>query len=154
MEEIGTRFYGVPPNFIGLTEKQTSWGTGLEEQSLALLRYTLLTHIVRMETAHSMLTPRGQFLRMNQRGLQRADSKSESQVFAQKLEHGIVSRNEWRAYEDMPPVPGGDRYMIPANMELLEPNGQKAEPPAPVVTEEPPPSPNGNGRVIVPTGGA
>ena len=113
VEDIATRFYGVPPNFVGLTEKQTSWGTGLEEQSLAFLRYTLLPHIVRLETGLSLLTPRGQFVRLNQRGLIRADSETESRILAQQLEHGVITFNRWRELQDQPPRPGGDRYIDP-----------------------------------------
>lgn len=154
VEEIGTRFFGVPPNFIGLTEKQSSWGPGLEQQSIALLRYTLQTHILRLEWAHTSLVPRGQFLRLNPKRMLEADMETEARVLAQKLEHGVINRNKWRSFDDEPPVPGGDRYMIPGNMELLEPDGTKTEPAPPAASEpEPPPSPNGNGRVIVPTGG-
>lgn len=144
VEEIGTRFYGVPPNFIGLTEKQSSWGPGLEQQSIALLRFTLLTHIRRLEWAHTKLVPRGQFHRINTRGLLRGDTETESRVMSQKLEHGVINRDEWRAFEDLPPVPGGTRYMIPGNMKLLGSDGLPDEPAEP---EEVAPSPNGNGRV-------
>lgn len=148
VEDIATRFYGVPPNFVGLTEKQTSWGTGLEQQSLGFVRFTLLPHIVRVETALSQLTPRGQFIRLNQRGLIRADSETESKILAQQLEHGVISFNRWRELMDEQPRPGGDRYMIPANMQILEPNGTTPKVPT---TTQPPPSPNGNGQVQVPT---
>jgi HK97 family phage portal protein len=150
VEDIATRFFGVPPNFVGLTEKQTSWGTGLEQQSLGFVRFTLLPHIVRLETGLSQLTPRGQFIRLNQRGLIRADSETESKILAQQLEHGVISFNRWRELMDEPPRPGGDRYMVPGNMELLESDGLKKEPqPVPPALAEAPPSPNGNGRVTV-----
>jgi HK97 family phage portal protein len=152
VEDIATRFYGVPPQFVGLTEKQTSWGTGLEEQSLAFVRFTLLPHIVRLETALSQLTPLGQFIRFNQRGLVRADSKTEGDILTQRLQNGVLSFNDFLAKFDEPPRPGGDRYMIPANMELLEADGSKAKAPVPPGLDEPTPSPNGNGRVIVPAG--
>jgi HK97 family phage portal protein len=150
VEDIATRFFGVPPQFVGLTEKQTSWGTGLEQQSLGFVRFTLLPHIVRLESAFSSLLPRGQFIRLNQRGLVRADSETESKILAQQLEHGVITFNRWRELMDEPPRPGGDRYMIPLNMQLLNTAGV-AEP-TPQSEQEPPPSPNGNGRVTVPVG--
>lgn len=153
VEDIASRFFGVPPNFVGLTEKQTSWGTGLQEQSLAFLRFTLLPHLVRFETAFTSLLPRGQFTRLNQRALLRADMKTEAEVLAMKLQNGVINFNRWLELEDEPPRPGGNRYMIPANMELLEPSGEKTEPAVPASTPEPTPSPNGNGRVTVPVGG-
>jgi len=35
------RFFGVPPFLMMETEKSTSWGTGLEQQSLGFVRYDL-----------------------------------------------------------------------------------------------------------------
>jgi HK97 family phage portal protein len=147
VEEIASRIYGVPPHMIGMTEKQTSWGTGIEQQSIGFVRFTLLPEIIRFETAMSQLMPRGQFLRLNQRGLVRADSETESKVLVQQLLNGIRNRNEVRALFDEPPVPGGDRYMIPLNEQVLPANGL-AEPPA-----EEAPSPSGNGRAPANVGG-
>jgi len=95
------------------------------------------------EQAMSQLLVRGQELKLNQRGLLRADSKTEAQVLTTLEQNGIVSRNEVRALYDMPPVPGGDRFILPLNMQILQPNGQ-AEP-APVTTP-PASNPNGNGN--------
>jgi HK97 family phage portal protein len=40
VEEI-CRFFGVPPFMIGHTEKSTSWGSGLEQQTLGFQKFTL-----------------------------------------------------------------------------------------------------------------
>lgn len=149
VEEIASRIYGVPPHMVGLTEKQTSWGTGIEQQATGFVRFTLLPHIIRLESALSMLLPRGQFVRLNQRGLLRADSQVETDVMVKQLLNGIRNRNEIRALLDEPPVPGGDRFMVPLNEQILPSNGLAVQPaPAPA------PSPgNGNGAVPAPTGG-
>ncbi len=34
-------FYGVPPHLLGLTTKTTSWGSGIEQQGIAFVAYTL-----------------------------------------------------------------------------------------------------------------
>jgi HK97 family phage portal protein len=154
VEDIGARFFGVPASLIGLGDKQSNWGTGVEAQALGLLRFTLLRHIGRIESAHTALVPRGQFHRLNQRGLLRADARTEGELLTQRLQNGTLSFNDFLAKYDEPARPGGDRYMIPANMELLEPNGEKKEKaPQLALPGEPTPSPNGNGRVTVPTGG-
>jgi HK97 family phage portal protein len=134
MEDIASRVYGVPPHLVGLTEKQTSWGTGVEQQGIAFVRYTLMPHIVRIETALSSLLPRGQFVKLNQRELLRADSKTEAEVLNSQLQSGVINRNEYRALYDRPPVPGGDRFILPLNMQILQPNGQTEPEP---VTQQP-----------------
>lgn len=145
VEDVATRFYGVPPHLVGLTEKQTSWGTGVAEQGISLYRYTLKGHLTRFETAMSTLLPRGQFLRLNHRALLEADPKTEAGILETELRNGVINFDYWRAKLDLPPRPGGNRYTVPANNQLiLEPNGLPAE------TVQPPdlstPSPNGNGQ--------
>jgi HK97 family phage portal protein len=132
VEDIASRIYGVPPHLVGLTEKQTSWGTGVEQQGIAFVRYTLMPHIVRIETALSSLLPRGQFVKLNQRELLRADSKTEAEVLNSKLERGVIDWAEYRALEDLPPRPGDNRRILLAGMQVLPPN---AEPPAPVTPQ-------------------
>jgi HK97 family phage portal protein len=150
VEDIA-RWYGVPAHMVGLEEKNTSWGTGIEAQSLGFVRFTLLPWIELFEQAMSQLLVRGQELKLNQRGLLRADSKTEAEVLVLLSNNGIVNRNEVRALYDKPPVPGGDRFILPLNMQILQSNGQ-AEP-APVTpppASEPSPNGNGNGQASLP----
>jgi len=143
VEDIATRVFGVPPHLVGLTEKQTSWGTGVAEQGIALYRYTLKSHLTRFETAMSTLLPRGQFLRLNHRALLEADPKTEAAILETELRNGVINFDYWRAKLDLEPRAGGNRYMIPANNQtILEPNGLPPE-------KQPVPafgSPNGNGQ--------
>jgi HK97 family phage portal protein len=144
VEDIASRIYGIPPHLVGLTEKQTSWGTGVEQQGIGLYRFTLKGHLTRFETAMSQLLPRGQFLRLNHRALVEADSKTEAEILQTQLQNGVINPNHWRAILDEPPRPGGDRYMVPMNMQILEANGKPPEkaPPPDFGT----PAPNGNGQ--------
>jgi HK97 family phage portal protein len=143
--DIATRFYGVPPHLVGLTEKQTSWGTGVAEQGIALYRFTLKGHLTRFEAAMSQLLPRGQFLRLNHRALLEADPKTEAEILEIELRNGVINFDYWRSKLDLEPRPGGSRYMIPANnQQILEPNGLPPE--KQPVPDFGTPSPNGNGR--------
>jgi HK97 family phage portal protein len=150
VEEIASRVYGIPPHMVGLTEKQTSWGTGIEAQATGFLRFTLLPWLVRFESAMSQLLPRGQFVHLNQRGLLRADSATETDTLVKQLQAGVINVDTFRALLDLEPRPGGDRYMIPMNFQVLEANGKppKAKP-APDIA-----LPTGNGQVATPNGGA
>lgn len=136
VEDIASRIYGIPPHLVGLTEKQTSWGTGVEQQGIGLYRFTLRGHIIRLESALSQLVPRGNFLRLNPRALLEADSETEAKVLQMELQNGVISRNDWRAILDKPPISGGDRMILPLNFQILTPGG----------TAIPAPAPNPNGQ--------
>ena len=113
VEEI-CRFFGVPPHMVGHTEKVTSWGTGLEQQTLGFQKFTLRRRLKRIEQAleKQLLTARdrvdGITIEFNLEGLLRADSKSRSEFYASGLQNGWFTINEVRALENMPPVAGGE----------------------------------------------
>lgn len=108
------RFFGVPPHMIGHTEKSTSWGTGLEQQTLAFQKFTLRRRIKRLEQAieKQLLTPaergRGLTVEFNLEGLLRADSASRAKFYQTMTMIGGMTINEVRRLENLPPVEGGD----------------------------------------------
>lgn len=113
VEEI-CRFFGVPPFMIGHTEKSTSWGTGLEQQTLGFQKFTLRRRLKRIEQAleKQLLTARdrsqGITIEFNLEGLLRADSKARADFYARMSGIGAMTINEIRALENLPPVEGGD----------------------------------------------
>lgn len=113
VEEV-CRFFGVPPHMVGHTEKTSSWGTGIEQQTLAFQKFTLRRRIKRIEQAcmKALLTPedlsRGVTIEFNLEGLLRADSAARAQFYASGLQNGWLTINEVRQYENKPPVQGGD----------------------------------------------
>ena len=113
IEEI-CRLFGVPPHMIGHTEKSTSWGTGLEQQTLAFQKFTLRRRIKRLEQAieKQLLTPaergRGVTVEFNLEGLLRADSASRAKFYQTMTMIGAMTINEVRALENLPRVEGGD----------------------------------------------
>lgn len=124
VEDIASRIYGIPAFLVGLSDKQTSWGTGVEQQGIGLYRFTLRGHIVRFEQAMSQLLPRGQSLRLNHLALIEGDHKTEADVLQIELQNGVINRNDWRAIRDRPPVPGGDQFILPLNFQILTRGGQ------------------------------
>ena len=148
VEDIA-RFYGVPAHLVGLEQKDTSWGSGIESQGQAFYRTVLRGHIIRFETAMSQLMPRGQFLRLNPRALLEADLETEAKVLQLQLQNAVINRNDWRALLDKPPVPGGDRFILPLNMQVLTPGGVPE--PAPEPAPAPAATPNGANPEGVPS---
>ncbi len=113
VEEI-CRFFGVPPFMIGHTEKSTSWGTGLEQQTLGFQKFTLRRRLKRIEQAaeKQLLTPQdraaGVTIEFNLEGLLRADSAGRASFYQQMTAIGAMTINEVRALENLPRVEGGD----------------------------------------------
>lgn len=137
VEEIA-RLYGVPPHMVGATEKNTSWGSGIEQLSLGFARFTLLPWLVRIEHAFSQLLPRGQFFKFNQRGLLRADAVAEAEAFSKAIQVGWMTRNEARALQEMAPMLGLDRAMVPLNQQILDESGEPIQQEAPEPESEVP----------------
>lgn len=113
VEEV-CRMFGVPPHMIGHTEKTTSWGTGLEQQTIGFVQFTMRRRLKRIEQALEkfLLTPRdraeGITIEFNLEGLLRGDSKTRAEFYASGLQNGWRTINEVRAHENLPPVDGGD----------------------------------------------
>lgn len=112
-QEICTIF-GVPPHMIGFTEKSTSWGTGIEQQTLAFQKFTLRRRLKRIEQAiaKQLLSPaeraRGISVEFNMEGLLRADSQSRARFYQTMTQIGAMTINEVRALENLGKVDGGD----------------------------------------------
>lgn len=113
VEEI-CRLFGIPPHMVGHTENSTSWGTGLEQQTLGFVKFSLRRRLKRIEQAleKQLLTARdrvnGIKIEFNLEGLLRGDSKARADFYQSGLSNGWTTINEVRALENLPPVPGGD----------------------------------------------
>lgn len=111
-------FFGVPPHMIGDTEKSTSWGTGIEQQTQGFLAFTLEDHLTMWEEAITVdLVPEGSdlYARFNRSALVRGDIKTRWEAHARALQWGVRSPNEIRALEDENPRDGGDVFYPPPN---------------------------------------
>lgn len=113
IEEV-CRFFGVPPHMVGHTENSTSWGTGLEQQTLGFQKFTLGPRVRRIEQALSkqLLTPadraNGVSIEFSMEGLLRGDSKSRAEFYASGLQNGWLTINDVARWENLPLREGGD----------------------------------------------
>lgn len=120
------RFYGVPPHMIGITEKSTSWGTGIEQQSIGFVKYTLQRHLVKIEQEINRKCFRTArlFAEFNTAGLERGDYKARNEGYriaaGRAGEPGWMTVNEIRRLENLPPIEGGDQ-LNPGNGLAKEP---------------------------------
>lgn len=124
--ELGefARWYGVPPHMVGLVDRSTSWGTGIEEQTLGFLTFTMDDWLVSWEQEAEVqlvsgldITP--EFTR--EAGL-RMDSLKQAQKLDIERRNGVISANEWRALQNRNPIGGeaGEGYLRPVTMEVVD----------------------------------
>lgn len=126
--------FQVPPHMIGDTEKSTSWGTGIEQQQIGFIQYTMRRWLVTWEQAiwQQFIEAEGRYYaEFNVDGLLRGDYKSRMDAYQVAITNGTLSVDEARAKENMPPVPGGNVHWRPLNMAPLTQVEAPAETPAP-----------------------
>lgn len=104
VEEI-CRWFRVPPFMVGHAEKSTSWGTGIEQQMIGFLTFTLAPWLRRIEQAISkdLLTPAERlryYPKFSVEGLLRADSAGRASFYAAMVNNGVLTRDEVRELED------------------------------------------------------
>ncbi|MGC4942134.1 phage portal protein [Kribbella sp. DT2] len=112
IEEIA-RWYGIPPFELMQTEKQTSWGTGIESQQRGLARTVLSPWGQRVEQRLSRLLSKNQFAEFDFAGLERANPTDEIRLLIEQVKGGLLTLNEARAIRNLPPVPNGDTVAAP-----------------------------------------
>jgi HK97 family phage portal protein len=116
-EEI-CRIFGVPPAMVGYGDKSSNWGTGKEVDVLGFIKFTLRKRLRRIERAmmKQLLTraerQSGMTIEFNLEGLLRGDSAGRAAFYQIMVRLGLMTRNEARALENLPPIPGGDVAMV------------------------------------------
>ncbi|MBZ9985679.1 phage portal protein [Mesorhizobium sp. BH1-1-5] len=110
-------FFGVPPHMIGDTEKSTSWGTGLEQQTQGFITFSAEDDLTTWEeTITRDLIPADEpnlYVRFNRAALVRGDIKTRWEAYSIGRQLKVMSANDVRAMEDMNPIEGGDVYENP-----------------------------------------
>lgn len=115
------RRFRMPPIMIGETEKQTSWGTGVESQQIGFVVFTMLPWFSRFESRANtdlLIDPRTYFTEMLADSLLRGDSKTRAEALQIARQNGVINANEWRLIDNRNPIDGieGDMFWRPANM--------------------------------------
>lgn len=127
VEDIA-RAFGVPPWMLGLMEKTTSWGSGVEQMGIGFLIYTLMPHLNRFqqEINRKCFRITRYFCEFNTDGLLQADAKGRSDAFRQAIGGsqgpGWMVINEIRKKLNLPPIAGGDQLYDPARHASAEPS--------------------------------
>jgi len=111
---------GIPPHLLGIVDKTTSWGTGIEVQGRAFVDYALRSFYVRIGNLLTSILPDGMFADFITDAITRADTAIRYQNYAVALGSnngvGWMCVDEVRAFEGMAPLPNGAgrTYFVPA----------------------------------------
>jgi HK97 family phage portal protein len=142
-EEISGMVFRVPAHKLNLTERQTSYGRGIEQQERSYVADTLAGYLCRGELALTECLPPGRFVNFDLRHRIRGDSVQRAQVGSLMMLCGAWCADDVRATFDMPPLPGGagTETYVPINTEMYKmalealkelQDGEKAEGKEPV----------------------
>jgi HK97 family phage portal protein len=123
LQEIA-RHYRVPPFLIGDSTASTTWGTGIEQQTLGFLNFCLDPHIIAFEQAleATLLTEdelaAGYYFRFDRDELASVSRQDTASYFQTMRGIGVYSVNDIRRKLDEPTISaedGGDDYSLPFN---------------------------------------
>jgi HK97 family phage portal protein len=124
------RWLRIPPVLVGhAAQGQTMWGSGIEQIMLGWYVLGLRPYLTRIEQAikKRLLPPaeRGKvYAEFLFEGLFRADSVGRAALLASLGQNGYLTRNEGRAMDNKPPMPGGDVLTVQSNLVPLDQLGK------------------------------
>ncbi len=150
-EEIAGIVFRVPPHMLGLNERSTSFGRGIEQQERTFVQNTLSGYLTRITRALTECLPEGQYVDLDIRHRIRGDEVQRAEVAYKMRLSGCWTADMANELFDLPPLPDGEGkiLMAPTNAELLQMQleelkkleAQPDKPPPPTVV----PATNGHG---------
>jgi len=99
------RMLGIPPHMLGLVDRSTSWGTGIQEQNAMFQRQTLLPITSRIECAISRVLPQPRFIEWDFAGLLPGTPAESEELLLASVNGGLRTPNEARHKLGLPPDP-------------------------------------------------
>jgi len=121
VEEIA-RVFGVPLHLLGVQNNVPNWG--LEQMNQSFFTFVLNAYLGRIESTINrfLLSPEERtrfFVRHDVKPLLRADSGSRASYLSSLVQNGLMTRNEARRWEGLPPIDGGDQLTVQLNLTNL-----------------------------------
>lgn len=116
IEDIA-RFMGVPSVLINDTSASTTWGSGIEQINQGFYKLNLKPYLERIESSiKRWLMPRADWDNVNIEfdfdSLLRADKATRLESQSKAVNSGLLTPNEGRAAEGLPPETGGDTIYL------------------------------------------
>lgn len=115
--------YGIDPTEVGgVPPNSLTYNTEEHRQTNRLAN--IRPYLARFEAAFASWLPDRQYVKFKGDATVRADIKTRHEVYKIQSEIGLLSVNEQRALEDLPPVPGGDAR-VPAQIQQQPSDAQR-----------------------------
>ncbi len=115
----------MPPHMLQDVDRSTSWGSGIDSQTIGYTTFTLRSHTIRWESAANLKLLAGEtdrYSHMNYNALQRGDIRTRWAAYESGLRNGVYSIDDIREMEDLNPLPDGMGQLrfAPLNMAPLD----------------------------------
>jgi HK97 family phage portal protein len=110
--------YGVPPYRVGGTRGDSMTYSNVESENLAFVTDSLDPWLVRLETALDDCLPASQYAQFNRNARLRTTTEARYGVYKTARDMGIMTPNEIRDLEELPPL-GGSIGTDPLPLEVL-----------------------------------
>ncbi|MGC8518475.1 MAG: phage portal protein [Steroidobacteraceae bacterium] len=120
IQEIA-RFFGVPPSKLFQPGKEQR-GNAIIQEDQAYINETVAPDLTMLEQRfdrYFQLSDEGLSMLLDPGPLMRADPQTRYNLGRIGVLSGLISTNEWRRSENLPPVPGGDEVRAPVNLAAL-----------------------------------
>jgi HK97 family phage portal protein len=119
VEEI-CRWFDVPPVLIHHSNV-TTWGSGIEQIVDGFHKLSIRPMLVAIEQAvrKRVMTPRQRAtmsIEFSHDALLRGNAKDRAELYAKNVQNGIMTRNEARQLENLPPDPNGNDLTAQTNL--------------------------------------
>ena len=124
------RWLRIPEWLLASHDKESSWGSGIAEQTRALLRFRIDPILIRFEQVVSdvLLARQNHYMKFNRNALLSMSPKEQADVLAIEKANGVINGDDWAALKDYDPIPDGIGriYTVSANMVEVTKDGLKA----------------------------
>ena len=119
------RFFDVPSVMINDTSGSTTWGSGIQEIIRGWYKLTMRKELERFEQSiiANLVRPVDRqkiTCEFNFEELLRTEYENRVSAGARAVNSGLITRNEWRKREWLPPVEGGDDLTVQINLTPIE----------------------------------
>jgi HK97 family phage portal protein len=124
VEDIA-RWFGISSVLINDTAKTTTWGTGISQLIEGFYKFRLRPMLELLEQAieRRVFTPRQRELYSAEFSLDailRGSLSERLEAGAKAVQNGLMTRNEWRQLENLPPVAGADVLTAQINLSPID----------------------------------
>lgn len=145
--QICGRVFRVPPHMVGIVDRSTSWGRGIEQQERGFVVTTLQGYLVRIERALTRLLPKGQYANFDLSHRLRGTMLERAQAASLLMLGGAWCADDSRALFDQAPLPDekGKEVYAPINTEMYDKARAEAEASIEAAKEDAKPMPDDDG---------